>query len=380
MDIFYFIFIVSLGSFFINIFKKKLTRKQFKELKVLGLYHLLITVAFFLFTRNGGGDSWTYWTFAKQMTTGDFYNYLFDHKGTYFIFALNYIPANLMGMSFFANTLFYSLIGFMGLVYFYVATIQLIPYNSTYGRYQLFPLLFFLPNLHFWIAGISKDSILFFCIGMFVYGMFNISKRLLYLFFSLLLAFLVRPHIVLFLILGFGIAFFVSSKIKIYQRVLFSIILLLIGIAILPTVLSYVKIEEITVESVETFSNQKTTLLSRSDTGSRLSPSTPLPIRVFSFLFRPFFFDINGIPSVIASFENLILLLLTLSTLVNKPFKTLRSAPFIVKGLVIFLFLGTIAFSLILGNVGIMLRMRNMFLPGLLIFILWSFSYRQKLE
>jgi hypothetical protein len=37
--------------------------------------------------------------------------------------------------------------------------------------------------------------------------------------------------------------------------------------------------------------------------------------------------------------------------------------------------IGSIAFSLALGNVGIMIRMRNMFLPGFIIFILWTLSY-----
>ena len=55
-----------------------------------------------------------------------------------------------------------------------------------------------------------------------------------------------------------------------------------------------------------------------------------------------------------------------------------KAAPFVIKGLVIFLIIGTLAFSQSLGNLGIMIRMRNMFLPGLLIFILWSFSYQQR--
>jgi hypothetical protein len=45
--------------------------------------------------------------------------------------------------------------------------------------------------------------------------------------------------------------------------------------------------------------------------------------------------------------------------------------------MIYFLLLGTFAFSQSLGNLGIMIRMRNMFLPGLIIFFLWHFSYIQ---
>lgn len=62
----------------------------------------------------------------------------------------------------------------------------------------------------------------------------------------------------------------------------------------------------------------------------------------------------------------------------TKPVEAFRKAPFVIKGLVFFLIIGTLAFSQSLGNVGIMIRMRNMFLPGLLIYILWCFSYEQQ--
>ena len=60
--------------------------------------------------------------------------------------------------------------------------------------------------------------------------------------------------------------------------------------------------------------------------------------------------------------------------LMRKPIKTFNEAPFIIKGLMFFLAIGTFAFSMSLGNLGIMLRMRNMFLPGMLIFICYSYS------
>jgi len=77
--------------------------------------------------------------------------------------------------------------------------------------------------------------------------------------------------------------------------------------------------------------------------------------------------------------ENLLLLIISFSIFRSKPVQTFKAAPFVIKGLVIFLIIGTLAFSQSLGNLGIMIRMRNMFLPGFLIFILWSYSYQKQL-
>jgi hypothetical protein len=91
-------------------------------------------------------------------------------------------------------------------------------------------------------------------------------------------------------------------------------------------------------------------------------------------LFRPFIFDIISIPFLLASIENIILLVLTIRFFGSKPITSFKRAPFVIKGMVYFLIIGTLAFSQSLGNLGIMIRMRNMFLPGLIIFLFWHFS------
>jgi len=379
-DILYLVIFIFIGAIFPNLF---LTNKDYfhkKYLRILLACHFLIGIAFFFYTRNGGGDAWGYWVHSQNMTSVNFWSYLFESKGTFFIYSINYIPANILGMSFFANTMFYSLLGYIGIVFFYLTAIKVIPYNSKYKGYRLFPLLFFLPNLHFWSSGVGKDTLLFLCIGMFTYAMLNIIKRIPLLILSLLLSYLIRPHITLFLFIGFALAFLFDSKVSGFRRLILTIILIGASLAILPAVMEFAKIEEATVDSFDQFSENKAEALSRSHTGSSVDISSyPFPLKVFTFLYRPFFFDINGIPAVIASFENLILLLLTFKIFKSKPRKTFNAAPFVIKGLLFFLIIGTLAFSQSLGNVGIMIRMRNMFLPGFLIYILWGMSYRKEI-
>jgi len=367
---------VALGIGFISLFKSEMNMSQMQNLKKLWFFHLIFGVYFCFFV---SGDGVGYWRVAKLMSPEDFEMYFSGQKGTYFMFAINYFPSNVLGLSYFTGTMLYTLIGFIGLTCFYLTALKLIPYNSKYNNYTLFPLVFFMPNLHFWSCGVGKDTLLFFCIGIFVYSIMNINKRLLLAILSFGLSYFIRPHITLFLAMSFGLAYIMGSKVSKSQRLIFSVILIGVGIIILPSVMEFAKIEETTVESFEQFSGKKADLLSRGGSGSSIDISSyPFPLKVFTFLFRPLFFDINGIPALLASFENLFLLLVTVNIFKNNPLQTIKASPFVIKGLVFFLIIGTLTFSQSLGNLGIMIRMRNMFLPGLLIFVLWAFSYRKE--
>lgn len=378
MDFFITVLIFVFGYLFIQSFATKLSDENMNSLKKLYLFHLLFGVYFCFFVQ---GDAVGYWKQAKLMSYGDFIYSLTQDQGTYFILALNYIPSNILDLSYFTGTMLYSLIGFIGLAYFYVIAVALVPNNPKFKGYYLFPLLFFLPNLHFWSCAVGKDTLLFFCIAIFTYGLMQPLKRMPMIILGLALAYFIRPHITLFMLLGFGMAYFSGKNISLLQRISFFSLMIGVAIAILPMVMKFAKIEEATLDSFDKFSETKVALLSKAGTSSAVDiTSYPFPLKVFTFLYRPLFFDINGIPSILASFENLFLLVLSLTVLINKPLASFKKAPFVIQGMVYFLIIGTLAFSQSLGNVGIMIRMRNMFLPGLLLFIFWHFSYRESQE
>ncbi|UBB90984.1 hypothetical protein J4771_06495 [Candidatus Kaistella beijingensis] len=377
LDLIYISVIVLLGVMFISLFRNDLSERDLIQLRYLFFFHLALGFYYCYFIK---GDAIGYWRVPKDYTFDTFKDGLFNGEGTMFMYAFNFVFSNLLNMSYLANTLLYSLFGFMGLTFFYLVAVKTIPYNKILNGYILFPLIFFLPNLHFWSAGVGKDSILFLCIGMFFYGILKPFTRIPLLVISLLLAMAIRPHIVLFLSVGFGLAYIMGGKISLFQRIVFSIALIGIGIAILPSVMEFAKIEEASVEGFDKFADAKAEVLSRSNTGSALDVSAmPFPLKVLTFWFRPFFFDARNLNGFIASIENLILVVVFIKAMRTHPFRAFMAAPFVIKGMVVFLILGTLAFSQSLGNVGIMIRMRNMFLPGMLIFLMWCFSYQQQL-
>jgi len=375
MEVIVILLLLLFGYLFLNQFKNKISENNFTNLGYLFVYHLIFGLYFYFFIK---GDASGYWRGSKNLTYEEFVHYFKNDQGTYFVLALNYFPAKVLDLSYFAGTIIYSLIGFIGLTYFYLIAIALIPKNSKVNGYYLFPFLFFLPNLHFWSCAVGKDVILFFCIALFCYGLLNPIKRIHFIIIGLVLSYLIRPHITLFMLLGFGFANFSGKRLSLFQRVIFISSFIGIAFLIFPLVLKFSKIEEASLDAFQEFSTNKVSLLSRSHTGSSINISnSPVIVKIFSFLFRPFLLDINSFPSLLAAIENSILLFLTIKYFSKKPFESFRNAPFLLQGMVYFLLLGTFAFSQSLGNLGIMIRMRNMFLPGLIIFFLWHFSYLQ---
>lgn len=370
MDFLVITFLILIGLLLPSIFN--FPKKRMKVLRYLWLYHVAWAFYFGTFIR---GDAIGYWATSKALQGNMLMLDILNQKGTFFMYALNYIPANTFNLSYMSGTILYSFIGYIGLIFFYIVAVQTIPNNSKLFNIRLFPALFFLPNLHFWSVAVGKDTLCFFCIGLFMFALLKVFRRLPLLLFSLLLSFLVRPHVALFLMLAFSLAYLFNSSVSVFNRIIISLALLGIGIAVLPKVMSYAKIEETSIQDLDQFAKNKAASLGGEHTGSSIDVSSyPLPLKVFTFLYRPLFFDARNVAGLVASAENFILFYLTFYVFKNKPIYTFRKAPFILKGMLFFLIIGALAFSSTLGNLGIMIRMRNMFLPGLIIYILWSFS------
>lgn len=350
-----------------------------KLLKQLFWYHLMISVVFYFYVTTFGGDAEGYWREPKLMTFDQVWNNVLDiGRPTQFMRLFYYFPSNVLGLSFFTANLLSSLLGYLGFIYFLSILKSIIPNYRHLNSIKVlnisvFPLLLFLPNLHFWSAGVGKDTILFFAIALFAYSFFKPRKRIPGILFSLFISFVFRPHITLFLIVGFGIGFVFSTKMPAYKRLFFTVVFAVGFSFIFSSVLSFVKIEEFTTENIQQFSDDKAAALS-SKGGSIVDISGyPYPLKVLTFLYRPFFFDINNPLALVASFENLLLVILTLKFLRRKPIKMIRKCSFIIKGSLIFFLLGAFSFSLILGNLGIMLRQKNMFILSFFVVVLYSF-------
>lgn len=378
LDIVVVLLILVLAQQSIVFFSKGKSLKSRNDLKNLWYYHLIFGFAFMFYTSNFGGDALKYWSKSGFHLGNTLQDYLQGGEGTAFVHLLNYPFVHIMELSYFTGTVIYSFIGFLGVLFFYLSVVDLIKSNVKIYGVNLFPAVFFLPNLHFWSAGVGKDTLSFFCIGIFLYSSMRLKTRFAGILLSLFLLYNIRPHMAVFLLVAFGFSALIDGKLKKSYKIAMSLSFAVAAVLLFDNVMSYVKLDEVSTESIEQYSDKRVTLLSQGHTGSSVDVTAyPLPLKMFTFLFRPLFFDAHNVTSLLASVENVLLLFLTYLLIKSKPFKFFRESPYQVKALLILVIIGTIGFSSTMGNTGIMMRMKNMFTPALLIFILYTLSSKK---
>jgi hypothetical protein len=375
LDLIFVIFIIFLAQWTIAFFAKNESIKCKKDLQNLWLYHLLFGIIYMFYVINFGGDALGYW--RKTDTTLDMY--IEGGAGTAFMHVLHYPLVHSLELEFVTGSVIYAFLGFLGILFFYLTTREFVKYNEKVYGYNLFPLIFYLPNLHFWSAGVGKDTLSFLCVGLFVYSSLKIKSRYLGIALSLYLLYNVRPHMVIFLLASFGIGALIDGKLKPVYKVAMSLVFAAGALLLLDNVLEYLMLDEVSTESFEQFSNKKVSLLNTDNVGSGVDVTAyPLPLKLFTFLYRPLFFDVHNVTSLLSSIENVFLLILTLMLFKAKPISTFKQAPYQIKALIIFMIIGSIGFASTMGNLGIMVRMKNMLTPALLIFILYALSNKRE--
>lgn len=366
-----------------NIFKG-FTGYDKKILNLLFWFHIVIAVVFSFYVENNGGDAIHYWEAPATYSLLEIGNLLGTRTAIGMIYLINYIPVNILELSFVTGNIIYACFGFLGFIYIFRIIKHFFPSEELLSKIKLFnisivPWIWFLPNFHFWSSGIGKDTLLFTAITMFIYGLTNIKKYWHLFFIAMLFIITIRPHILLFLFVAFGIGFILDGRLKGYQKVLLFLVFLVGFVSIFNFVLQFIQLESIESSAISEYASSKSSSLYKLKTSSGVDISGyPFPLKVFTFLYRPFFFDINGILAMLASLENFVLFLFTGLILFRKPLLAFSKANYLLKGGLIFFLVGSVAFSLILGNLGIMLRQKNMLVPWLVIFGIWTLYLHQQ--
>jgi len=342
-------------------------------LNKLFFFHMIIGVAFHFYALKFGADATSYWDIPKEISLAEVINIIKNGSASGILYLINYFPSNTLNLSFFVGNMCYALVGFIGFIYIFKIIKSLFNNLNTLREIRIlgipiYPWIWFLPNFHFWSSGIGKDTLLFTSIVLFIYAFQNLRKRWFVLLVSILLSFVIRPHILLFLIVSFAIGYILDGKLKGYQKAILFIILIIGFASIFKYVLSFIQLETLDINSVEDYVSKKSSSLNQADSGSGIDISGyPFPYKVFTFLYRPLFFDSPTALGILSSIENCILILFTLKVMFNKPFKGLRKSNYLIKSNLIYFLISSAAFALILGNLGIMLRQKNMIIPSLII-------------
>ena len=286
-----------------------------------------------------------------------------------------------MGLSYLTGNIFFGALGFIGIRYLFVMVAEKFPTNYEILGIPLFPTFFYFLNLHFWSAGVGKDAVCFWGIAWFLFAIQKYQSRWWQAVIALFFVYMARPHMGQALISGAGLAILFGSEVKIGYKIVLGSMAGILAIFLIPTTLEALKIEELSFESLGNLAGSKIGNLNDSHVGSGFDlASYSWPLKLFTYLFRPLFFDAHNFVAFFSSFENLLYLYLSFYIYRNWTPEAIRDMPLFIKAGMITFIPVTLAFMSSLSNMGIIMRMKNMTMIYFLLFCFYLISYNKNLR
>lgn len=340
--------------------------KSNKSNLVLLLYHLFfVYLAYIIRVEKGHSDAHHYWGIGYEIKSYPWSH--FFSFGTDFMIALNY-PMIVYDFPFWFGFLLYGLIGFYGIILYMKWAKVILENRIKIGSYNFFPVLFYLPNLHVWTANLGKESLIFLALAGIAYSSLCFKKRWYYALLGAFLLFIIRPHVALMLSLACFLVLVFSNRITFKNKI---IGLLSVSFFIFTTL--YYSLQLLRVRTFswdKIMSRNAHSLADFKRYGGSFVPMQDYSyfFKWFSFNFRPLFFDAKSFLQIIASVENLFMLLLVVVTLILylRYFKFINLM-FWHHIIIAFAFVSTVIYAERYANLGIFMRTKVQYFPFLLI-------------
>ncbi|WP_143961587.1 hypothetical protein [Litoribacter populi] len=325
-------------------------------------YHLLFTFAFTYFILLQGGDAIAYWELSTNVMEAPSERWM-DYFGlsTRFVQWLNFWPHQ-WGWSFLGLNLIYGLLGYLGIQLIYLSLFKRTSQeDKTENIIQKSGwLVLFLPNMHFWTAGITKEALTILGLGWVFYGLRYWKSAGWQLPLAIGFLFLARPHIG-FLMAGLSFLFFLLEpsldrrwKLGIGGVGVLGLVLLY------PMLTAYLVIDDFSWDSLKALMDYQLDFLHGEGVGSMVDMQHyNLLQRLGTYLFRPLFFDAYNLQTYLASLENLVYVGLSVYGLSRIRGTKLTNIPLLYWIVLLFFLITTFLFANSLSNLGIMMRMKS---------------------
>lgn len=376
------IFFFGANQLFFATYQKKHSFFDKKKMNVLYLYHLTFYGVYTWYAYNNSSDSHNY--FREISTHTGSWLELFG-TDTNFINFVSY-PFYYIGFSYDMIMLTFSWFGYLGFIYAYLFFREKIPVKITvFKRIDLLTLILFFPNMHFWTASLGKGSAIFLGLMMFTYAIINPKSRIFLLILGSVIIFYIRPHVFMFVAIG-AILGNMSGKEKIplWQKMMVFVVMIGALILLQDQILGVMNLQnsDNLIEDFEAAAEKNAQDLSDTSSGVDMS-SYPLPLKLFTFWFRPLFIDAPNFLGIIISFENFIYLLLFFKICKTDFIKFIRKSPALVKMCLVIFFTASLAMTFIMSNLGIIMRQKTMvmyFLFFVIYYYLAEKKYLRRLE
>lgn len=371
-------YLVNQGIF--SFFKKRHPFFNVSLMNKVYLYHLVFWLIYYWYIQNRPSDSKRYY-YGTHQYGGDWMD-LYGTSTTFIDF-LAYPFTNLMSLSYEASMMIFGWFGYLAFIFTYLFFRENIPVKvKLFKRFDLLTVLLFLPNMHFWTVSMAKGSTIFLGIMMFVYAFKSPGTRWVLLLLGSLITYHVRPHVFMFLLVGAGLGYMSGSKnVSTGQKIGVFVLMLVILVIIQDKVLAMINVEgtENLVEGFQDFTSHRSQNLSE-EAGSGVDMSSySLPMKLFTFWFRPLFIDAPNILGFIVSTENLLYLVLTLSIFKKDFISFLKKSPVLVKTSLVIFLMTSFAMTFVMSNLGIIMRQKSMVMY-FLFFVIYYYLAQKKYE
>ncbi|WP_246136870.1 hypothetical protein [Gillisia hiemivivida] len=349
-------------------------------MNVLSLYHLGFGGIYYIYALFNRSDSIKYFKASQNINKGwlEFFG-----TETTFIKFISYPFINYLGFSYEMMMLLFTWIGFMGFVYAYLFFKENIPLDvKVFKKIDLLTLILFLPNMHFWTASLGKGALIFLGLMLFGYAISKPKERVITLILGSLLVFYIRPHIFLILAIGSLIGFLTGVGKFTWKQKSFAVGIFLLSLILLQnSILSVVNLENSNnlISDFLKFTSNRADSLSNSGSGLNMAGYS-LPEKIFSFWFRPLFFDAPGILGLIVSVENLIYILLFLKIVKWDFLKFIKFAPVNVKMSLALFLITSFAMTFVMTNLGIIIRQKSMIMYFIFFVIYYYLAHEKQLK
>lgn len=376
------ILLLIIGFFIINqaIFKTYKSKYKWfstRKMNLLYLYHIFFYFVYLFYAYNNPSDSKRYFS-DLQFYSGSW----FDLYGTDTTF-INFLgfPFYSLGFSYEMLMFIFAWSGYLGFVYAYLFFREKIPVKYKFLKIDLLTLILFFPNMHFWTASLGKGAPIFLGLMMFTYAVIQPKKRLFILILASIIIFQIRPHVFMFVAIGTALGYLSGrEKIPFWQKAL---VFLSMGAAVVllqDTILGVMGLEasDNLIDEFQAVSEDRAEDLSDAGSGVEMS-SYPLPLKLFTFWFRPLFFDAPNILGLIVSAENLIYLILFLKIIKADFIKFIKKSPAVVKMSFVIFFATSFAMTFVMSNLGIIMRQKSMVMY-FLFFVIYYYLAQKKYD
>lgn len=337
-------------------------------------YHMFFGLVYWTYSQFNRSDSQMYFRYT-EISTNWSNNF---HAGTEFVHWLSYPFIKWFGFNYDMMMFLSCWLGFWGFVYFYLFFKENLRFNPKFEGWDAITVFMFLPNMHFWTASLGKGAVIFAGIGFLVYGLSWPSKRIPHIAFGSFLCYMVRPHILFAILIGMGVGFVLGKeKVPVYQKYMVVIFAIGMSIYVYADLLSFLGYDPNNV--LDSFEEESALNRGRlQSAGSAVTMgSYSMPMKLFTFWFRPLFIDSPNALGIAISFENALYIYM-FSKILKKDFlKYIRVAPAMVKmSAVVFLSI-SVSMTFVMSNLGIIIRQKSQIMYFML-FVVVAFMDWQK--